>query len=134
MKLVHPETETEALKRYLARRRSVPKVTSAVAYTELPRAVRRVNHDPAGRVHDCEVMDQEIEKARLLLQTVRMVEVTRAVLSDAASADGPFLRALDAIHLVAASRVAIGMSAFITYDKRLAVAAEEAGLPVTAPA
>jgi hypothetical protein len=76
----------------------------------------------------------EMELARELLTTLRIVEATRAVLADAALAGGPLLKSLDAIHLTAATRLAIGMTAFVTYDKRLAAAAEEAGLPVAVPA
>jgi hypothetical protein len=40
----------------------------------------------------------------------------------------------DAIHLAAATSVRAGLSAFVTYDKRLAAAAGEAGLPALSPA
>ena len=66
--------------------------------------------------------------------TLRMIEVTRAVLADAAEAGGPFLRTLDAVHLVAAGRISSALSAFLTYDKKLAAAAQEAGLPALSPA
>jgi predicted nucleic acid-binding protein len=134
VKLVHPEPETDALRRYLAGRKRTPKCTSAVTITELIRAVRRANHDPAGGVRDRKTLDAETELARKLLAALQVVEVTRAVLVDAASADGPFLKSLDAIHLVAATRLAIGLTSFVTYDKRLAAVAEEAGLPVAVPA
>jgi uncharacterized protein len=134
VKLVHPETESGALRRYLASRRQAPKFTSAVTFTELPRAVRRANHDSAGQVLDRAAVAAEMELARELLTTLRIVEATRAVLADAALAGGPLLKSLDAIHLTAATRLAIGMTAFVTYDKRLAAAAEEAGLPVAVPA
>ena len=150
VKLVHPETETVALRRYLADRKQTPKFTSAVTLTELPRALRRANHDPANydpashdaASHDAashdpaarETLRAETELASQLLGSLRIVEMTRAMLTDAASADGPLLRSLDAIHLTAGARLAIGLTAFVTYDKRLAVAAEEAGLPVVVPA
>jgi predicted nucleic acid-binding protein len=68
-----------------------------------------------------------------LLDTLRMIDVTRAVLADAAEIDGPFLRTLDAVHLVAASRIRGSLTAFVTYDKKLATAAQQAGLPVLSP-
>jgi uncharacterized protein len=46
------------------------------------------------------------------------------------------MRSLDAIHLATAELlVASGkpLDAFVTYDKRLATAAREAGLPAAAP-
>jgi predicted nucleic acid-binding protein len=133
MKLVHVEAGSDALRRYLMTKVKVPKLTSAVAITELPRAVRRANYDSMGNARDRRMLEAEMQQSRDLLQTLRMIEVTRALLADAASADGPFLRSIDAIHLAAATRIAIGISAFITYDKRLASAAEEAGLPVAEP-
>ena len=55
-------------------------------------------------------------------------------LTEAAAIEQPFLRTLDAIHLAAATSVRAGLSAFVTYDKRLAAAAGEIGLPVLSPA
>jgi predicted nucleic acid-binding protein len=132
VKLVHPEPETTALRGFLRARVHTSKFTSTVALAELPRAIRRANHDQAGRAS--ELLDDEREQARRLLGTLRMIETTRAVLADAGETDGPFLRTLDAVHLVAASRIRTGLSAFVTYDKKLATAAREAGLPVLSPA
>jgi uncharacterized protein len=56
------------------------------------------------------------------------------VLGEAAAVEQPFLRTLDAIHLAAALSTRPSLSAFVTYDKRLATAAQEAGLPVLSPA
>ena len=131
MKLVHPEPETRTLRDFLKSRVQVPKFTATVALAELPRAVRRANHDQAGRAS--EFLEAEREQAQRLLDTLQMVDVTRAVLSDAGVADGPFLRTLDAVHLVAAARIRAGLSAFVTYDRKLASAAQQAGLPVLSP-
>ena len=49
MKLVHPEGETAALRDFLKGRVTIPKFTATVALAELPRAVRRANHDTAGQ-------------------------------------------------------------------------------------
>jgi hypothetical protein len=59
--------------------------------------------------------------------------VSTRVLTEAAAIEQPFLRTLDAIHLAAATSLRGGLSAFVTYDKRLAAAAGEIGLPVLAP-
>ena len=131
MKLVHPEPETRTLRDFLKSRVQVPKFTATVVLAELPRAVRRANHDQAGRAS--EFLEAEREQAQRLLDTLQMVDVTRAVLADAGVADGPFLRTLDAVHLVAAARIRAGLSAFVTYDKKLASAAQQAGLPVLSP-
>jgi predicted nucleic acid-binding protein len=131
MKLVHPEPETRTLRDFLKSRVQVPKFTATVALAELPRAVRRANHDQAGRAS--EFLEAEREQAQRLLDTLQMVDVTRAVLADAGDADGPFLCTLDAVHLVAAARIRGGLSAFVTYDRKLAAAAQQAGLPVLSP-
>ena len=131
MKLVHPEPETRTLRDFLKSRVQVPKFTATVVLAELPRAVRRANHDQAGRAS--EFLEAEREQAQRLLDTLQMVDVTRAVLADAGVADGPFLRTLDAVHLVAAARIRAGLSAFVTYDRKLASAAQQAGLPVLSP-
>ena len=131
MKLVHPEPETRMLLDFLKSRVQVPKFTATVVLAELPRAVRRANHDQAGRAS--EFLEAEREQAQRLLDTLQMVDVTRAVLADAGDADGPFLRTLDAVHLVAAARIRAGLSAFVTYDRKLASAAQQAGLPVLSP-
>ena len=131
MKLVHPEGETAALRDFLKRRVTIPKFTATVALAELPRAVRRASHHTAGQPG--EFLKAEREQAQRLLDTLRMIDVTRAVLTDAAEIDGPLLRTLDAVHLVAASRIRGSLTAFVTYDKKLAAAAQQAGLPVLSP-
>jgi predicted nucleic acid-binding protein len=131
VKLVHPEPETGALRDFLRARVRLPKFTSAVTLAELPRAVRRANHDSTGRAG--KFLEAEIEQTRRLLGTLRMIELTRGILAEAGDAGGPYLRTLDAVHLVAAERLSAGLAAFVTYDKRLAVAAQQAGLPVESP-
>ena len=62
-----------------------------------------------------------------------MVPVSTRILGEAAALDQPQLRTLEAIHLSTAVGLRQALSAFITYDKRLAAAAAESGLPVTVP-
>jgi uncharacterized protein len=47
--------------------------------------------------------------------------------------DGGVLRTLDAIHLAAAQTLGDDLTAVITYDQRMAAAAVEIGLTVSAP-
>lgn len=64
-----------------------------------------------------------------------MIEIATAIRATAAYTD-PHLRSLDAIHLATADHlVASGkrVTAFVTYDTRLAGAARTCGLPVIAP-
>jgi predicted nucleic acid-binding protein len=49
-------------------------------------------------------------------------------------AGDPHVGSLDAIHLVCAQEIGPELMSFVTYDKALARAAAEAGLPVHQPA
>ena len=51
----------------------------------------------------------------------------------AAVLPGKHLRSLDALHLATARMLGQTLTQFITYDKRLARAARDAGLPVVTP-
>jgi uncharacterized protein len=51
----------------------------------------------------------------------------------AADLPQPWLRTLDALHVATAQMLGSAVSEFITYDKRLAKAATEVGLPLTMP-
>jgi uncharacterized protein len=55
------------------------------------------------------------------------------VLDEADGIEQPFLRTLDAIHLAAAASMRGTLAAFVTYDKKLAAAARQAGLPALSP-
>jgi uncharacterized protein len=130
VKLIRPEAESSGLRSYLSDRRDTPKVTSAISFAELARAVRSAYQDP---VKQRDMMEAELDLAGELLSTMRIVEINRDVIGEAAKADGSFLRTLQAIHLVSATRIAFALSALVTYDERLSLAAREAGLPVVAP-
>jgi predicted nucleic acid-binding protein len=119
VKLVIAEPETEALRAYLA---DAPlRYSSRLAATEVRRAVRRqVEVEAADRVED-------------VLATLRIVEFDEALSRAAADIGPPELRTLDAIRLASALLVAGGLRAVVAYDARLAEAAREAGLEVTAP-
>jgi len=69
-----------------------------------------------------------VEDAREWLRDVALLP-----LDDATSLEPPRLRSLDAIHLATALSVRDDVGAFLTYDERLAEAAERHGLPVAAP-
>jgi predicted nucleic acid-binding protein len=60
--------------------------------------------------------------------------VSTRMLTEAGAIEQPFLRTLDAIHLAAAASLRTSLAAFVTYDKKLAAAAQEAGLPALSPA
>ena len=62
-----------------------------------------------------------------------MVEPTEAIRAQAATIEPVTLRALAALHLATALEVRDELDRFVTYDGRLAAAAETLGLAVLAP-
>jgi hypothetical protein len=120
VKLVAAEPESTALQGFL-QGRGGPWATSALARTEVVRAVR-----PGGA--------EAVERARTVLAAIAEVIVTRNVLDRAALLDpGTSLRTLDAIHLASAMRLGPDLVSVVTYDRRMAAAAEALGLVVDAP-
>jgi len=120
VKLVLAEPETAALVRWLADSPSPAQVSSSIIRVEVPRAVWRA--EPELLPHGYAV-----------IQRVREVLITDAVLRVAASARPPTLRSMDAIHLASALVIRRDLAAFVSYDKRLLVAAKEAGLSTASP-
>ena len=120
-KLVHDEDETPELSLFLTERAGNPLFSSALLLPELLRAVSR---------HDVGLTP----RAHTVLQRIMRVPLAHEILSEAATIGGPSLRTLDAIHLATAAGFTERLTAFITYDKRLAAAAAAVGLPVAAPA
>ena len=82
--------------------------------------------------------DEEItlrrESVFRLLDAMEIIEPTRSVLSRAAQPLPTTLGTLDAIHLATALELESELEALVTYDKRLAQAAQAAGLTVESPA
>ena len=120
VKLVVAEPESSVLAEFL--RGWSERVSSAVALTEVPRALRRAGFGASERRRSREVM------ARIAL-----VDVDRRILAAAAALDPPALRTLDAIHLATALAVREDLAAIVTYDRRLAAAAERVHLDVSVP-
>ena len=121
VKLVQREAESEALRRYLRRHRADQLVTCALARVEVVRAV--LAGGPPALAH-----------ARRQLSRLDQVVLTAALLDRAATLapDVP-LRSLDAIHLAAALVVGEELRAVVTYDRRMAGAAEDLGIEVETP-
>jgi predicted nucleic acid-binding protein len=121
VKLVHAESESEALRAWLGDRAETPWVSSVLAEIESFRALARYAAEAVTRLHP--VLDQ-IDlidlgpHIRILAQTIRPLTV----------------RSLDAIHLATALSLRSGLTSFVTYDKRLLEAAIAAGLPGDSPA
>ena len=119
MKLVVEEPESWALADALA---GDQLISSEICRVELARAVLRLG---LGQVAE-----------RLVRGVVERIELLRLddQIIDRASDVGPSdLRTLDAIHLASALTIARELDAVVTYDRRLAGAAEDAGLAVLSP-
>jgi uncharacterized protein len=123
IKLLVPEPETDALRAFLSARAAEGHVTSAVATTEVARALIRASAAP-------ELGDAAEE----LLDRVLRIRVTDQILRAAGLFPQRGLRSLDAIHLASAEHLEDALTYFVTYDKRLAAAAVERELRVAAPA
>ena len=120
VKLVVAEPESSALADFLRGRSE--RVSSAVALTEVPRALRRAGFGA-----------NERRRSREVMARIALVDVDRRILVAAAALDPPALRSLDAIHLATALAVREDLATIVTYDRRLAAAAERVHLEVSAP-
>ena len=118
VKLAVEERESAALRRYL-RRRS-PLVSSALAKTEVARALLPLGEAAVRAGHE-------------VLSRIELVRINDRVLGSAGSLLPPELRSLDAIHLATAQQLGADLARVVTYDKRMAEAAESMGLAVAAP-
>ena len=121
VKLATPERETAALRTYLLR--CSARLTSRVALVEVPRALTR-------RAVETQAVVAAFDAA---FEGLEVVELDDTVAMAAASLPPVGLRSLDAIHLASAMTVGGELTAFVTYDVRLADAARLAGLTVVAP-
>lgn len=119
-KLVVAEAETEALRTWLTEPDRMA-VTADLTRTELMRFVRR-------HVAERTVL------ARLVLDTVGLIAVTPATFDAAGRLEPVGLRSLDAVHLAAALELGDDLEGLVTYDRRLAAAAQANGVAVVTPA
>ena len=74
-----------------------------------------------------------IPDAQRLLDAFEYIQMDEDVVGTAMVEPDPLLRSLDAIHLATARLLGPELTALLTYDDRLAKAAEEAGIPVHTP-
>jgi len=119
VKLVSDEPESAAMAAWV-RGLDQGLASSALLITELLRAARRTN-------------PSRLSDAQRLLDDMLLVELRRAVLDRAAELEPAALRSLDAIHLAAALELGDELEGIVTYDRRLAEAAEIQGIDVVAP-
>ncbi len=124
VKLVRDEPESHALRTFLA---DADLVSCELVLTEVPRAIRRAaSHDPGLP------LALLLERASELLDAVGLLPLDRELLAAAGAITEPALRALDAIHIVAAVDLS-PLDAFVSYDERQAAGARLAGLRTVQP-
>lgn len=118
VKLAINEPESEALRRYLRRRR--PLVSSALARTEVLRALLLEG-------------DRGQARGRAVLGAVELFRVNDRVLTSAGTLLPLELRSLDAIHLATANQLGQDLGAIVAYDDQLLAAAAHLGLKTVSP-
>jgi predicted nucleic acid-binding protein len=118
VKLVVAERESQALRRFL--RGHGRRATCGLARAEVPRAVRNAGVPV-------------LRRARQVLAQVHVIAVDDSLLDAAAVLEPRIMRSLDAIHLAAASRLGSELEAVVSYDRRMAEAAELLGMVVRSP-
>jgi uncharacterized protein len=117
VKLVRRESETEALIDWLGHRR---RCSSDLLRTEARRAVQQ---EPAE-------VRTVVER---LLGSLPLVRLSPDVFDRAGQLPGAALRSLDAVHLAAARTLGPDLAGIVTYDDRLAGAADAIGVPAAGP-
>ena len=120
VKLVVQEVGSKALRTWL-RKMKEPIVSSDLLRTELLRATRRC-------------APEQMLQARLVLDSLVLVGLSSQLFERAGDLEPGLLRSLDALHLAAALDLGDDLDGMITYDDRLAAAAEAHGILVVAPA
>jgi len=118
VKLAVREPESEALRRYLRRRR--PLVSSALARTEVLRALLLEG-------------DEGLARGRSVLERVELIRVNDRILNAAATLLPVEVRSLDAIHLATARQLEADLGRVVTYDERMLNAASQLGIRTAAP-
>ena len=120
VKLVAAEAESGSLRAWLADHSD--RVTSVIAHVEVRRALRRAN---ASR--------SDLQRAAEIVDRIGLLALERAVIDLAARLDPSDLRSLDAIHLASALSLGTDLAGLVTYDARLAAAAQAARIEVWSP-
>jgi len=117
VKLIVAEAESPALTRFV--QTSFP-ITCDLARTEVQRAVA------------CR-LPEALAGATEVLRHLAIMTLSGGLYDRAGRLQPAFLRSLDALHVTAALDLGSDLTAFVTYDQRLAEAARLNGLPVASP-
>lgn len=119
MKLLVDEPESGALSRW-AQVRPELLVGSDILRTELVRATRRV-------------VPSRMVRARAILESLEILRLSTAVYERAGQLEPSPLRSLDALHLAAAMELGDMLDGIVTYDERMAEAAQANGIAAISP-
>ncbi len=119
VKLIIPEPETAALIAALTPQTRL--VSSEILEIEALRAARRAGGENAAAI------------ARTQLASVRLLGLTDPIRRRAGELNPSTLRSLDAIHIATALDLGEPLQSVYAYDTRMATAARQAGLHVSAP-
>jgi len=101
-------------------RADAEQIASAIVEVEVVRAVRRGAPDLVAKAVD-------------VVEQLATIEIDVTIRDLAARLDPALIRSLDAIHLATALRIGQALDAIVTYDVRMAEAAESLGLRTIAP-
>ncbi|MEU6722035.1 type II toxin-antitoxin system VapC family toxin [Nonomuraea sp. NPDC046802] len=121
VKLVHAEAESQPLRDWLDERAESGWTSSVLLEIESSRALARCAPEAVARLH-------------LVLDLIELVELDAGIRILAQTVKPVTVRSLGAIHLATALRIHSRLTSFVTYDKRLADAAQSAGLTINMPA
>lgn len=122
VKLIVQESESAALRRWLADVEDHDHVTSAVGRVELMRT--------ALRSADAEIV---ANAKRILDEDLDLLAVTDDVIEVAETIGPESLRSLDAIHLASASQLGDALTAVVAYDRRLIEGCRDLDYPIESP-
>jgi uncharacterized protein len=119
VKIIVDETESAALRRYLARS-AVRRVSSALLRTESLRAVGHLGPDALATVREG-------------IRRIDLIAIDDRILDSAGVLEPHVLRTLDAIHLATAMALGDDLDVIVTYDDRMVAAARLLGLSTATP-
>ncbi len=120
MKLIVTEAESTALRRW-ARKHTGSLFSSDLLRVEAIRTARQISQ-------------AAVTAVEAVVDSLPLLTLDHDVCSRAATMDPLVLRSLDALHLAAAMTYADELDGIVTYDQRLAVAAEHHRVTAIAPA
>lgn len=122
VKLIVQESESAALRRWLADAEDHDHVTSAVGRVELMRTALRSG--------DAEIV---ANAKRILDEDLDLITVTDDVIEMAETIGPESVRSLDAIHLASAAQLGDALTAVVAYDHRLIESCRNLDYPIESP-